>query len=171
MPASRASTDSVPCAVCAAADAAAPGAHGQAHDDPVPGPVLLHGHVDDGDRSAVLGDDHRPVEQVRHHQQLAGAALEPLHVHDARGEHDGLVLQAGHPPHRYEDAVPVLDLHDQAEDARGLAIESQGCHRVAHLAQLIAGAVEDADAVQPGKEDPGRGCHDQRLRRGDRPAP
>ena len=68
-------------------------------------------------------------------------------------------LDRGDPAHRDEDAVPVLHLDDQAEDARRLAVDAQGGHRFADPADLIAVRVEYADTRQPGDEHPGGRGH------------
>ena len=70
-------------------------------------------------------------------------------------EHDGVGLDAGDPAHRDEDAMPVLQLDDQAEDARWLAVERSVVDGLAHAAELITVRVEYADAGEPGDEDPG----------------
>ena len=48
--------------------------------------------------------------------------------------------------------MPVLDLDDQSEHARGLAVDPKGGHRVANPTQLVAVRIEDADPGQARQE-------------------
>ena len=71
-----------------------------------------------------------------------------------RGEHDLVGLDAGDAAHRHEDPVPLLQLDDQPENARRLPVDAQRGHCVADPAELVAVGIEDADAGEPGEEDP-----------------
>ena len=52
-----------------------------------------------------------------------------------------------------------MQLDDQAQHARRLAVGPQHRHRVADLAELVAAGVEDVDAGQPGDEDAVAAAH------------
>jgi hypothetical protein len=84
----------------------------------------------------------REVEEVVDHQGLGLASLETAGVDHAR-DHDLDGVDALHPHHRHEDAVPCEELDHQTLDP-GRASGRTALHEdVSHPAHLVTRTVED----------------------------
>ncbi len=79
-------------------------------------------------------------------------------------EHDRVRLDPGDAAHRHEDPVPMLQLDDQPQNARRLPVDAQHGHCVADPAEQVSVGIEDADAGEPGEEDPRHRAHDRGAR-------
>ncbi len=97
------------------------------------------------------------VEQVVDHQRLGVASLEPAGV-DHSGDHHLDGVDAADPSHLDEDPVPSEEFDDETLDSRRPTIGSTLHDDIAHLAHLVACAVQDRQAPDARDEDRGRRC-------------
>src|SRR3954469_22805829 len=125
-----------------------------ARDEPVAGAALVHRHVDDGHRGAVLHHRDLAVEQLGDDERLARSAFEPAQV-DAAADDDGVGVDRGHLSHGDEDPAPRLHLDRQAEHPRWLRTRAEHDDGVTNPAHLVGIGIEHRKAGQTGEKDTG----------------
>src|SRR4029453_8915431 len=89
-------------------------------DEPVLGPVLVHGDVLDGCISAAIGKGDATIKHLRYHQGLSTPLLETPKVYQSSADDLGLV-DGGDPGHGYEDPLLARYFHHDAHDMGGSA--------------------------------------------------
>ena len=112
----------------------------------------------------AVGEEHPAADQLGHDPHLAAALLEAPDV-DQTGRDDLAGGDRGDPADRDEDVAAAGDLDDQADDARRIVL-AEDDHDIAHLAEPIAGGVEDGAPRQACDEDPLRAHAFQRSPQG-----
>ena len=121
-----------------------------------PGAGLLDRDILDGGLAGSVVQHHLAAEQLGDHAHLAAALLEAAQVDEAGGD-DLAGADARDATDREEDAALARDLDDQADHGGRLRVAVDDEH-VAHLADLVAGGVENGAPGQSGDED-SRGAH------------
>src|SRR5690606_34429856 len=117
-------------------------AHCDPGELPVAGAVGFHRDVLDGRGLPGLDARHVPVEQLLHHQDLAGPTLEPSQIDRAGAEHDRFRVKGDRPADGYEDAPAQWNVNHDAHDVRD-ASEVDTRHDVTDSADLVAVGIED----------------------------
>ena len=135
-------------------------AHEELVDLPLAGLLLLDRDVLDRRLARAVVEGDLAAEHLGDDAHLAAALLEAAQVDEA-GRDDLAAADRGDPPDRHEDAALAGDLDDEADHARRvvLAVHDED---VAHLADPVAGGVEDGAPGESGDED-SRGAHATNL--------